>query len=169
MVPQGFLLFYLFCSVLAYDKNKNPEDGHGMVLSSEKQKETASRKSWELCFHSADKPEDFRTQPLVSLWKTAPKRCWWSQDIEEFLQQTPDSRIKRILFFSHSFWFCNSVDCSLPGSSVCGILQARILEWAVFPFSRGSSQPRNRTQVSRTAGGFFTSWVTREAQEYRNG
>ena len=38
-----------------------------------------------------------------------------------------------------------------------GILQARILEWVAFPFSRGSSQPRHWTQVSRTAGGFFTS------------
>ena len=38
-----------------------------------------------------------------------------------------------------------------------GILQARILEWVVFPFSRGSSQPRDQTQVSRIAGGFFTS------------
>ena len=45
-----------------------------------------------------------------------------------------------------------------------GILQARILEWVAFPFSRGSSQPRVRTQVSRIAGGFFTSWATREAQ-----
>ena len=40
-------------------------------------------------------------------------------------------------------------------STVHGILQARILEWVAFPFSRGSSQPRNRTQVSRIAGGFF--------------
>ena len=46
-----------------------------------------------------------------------------------------------------------------------GILQARILEWVAFPFSRGSSQPRNRTQVSHIAGGFFTSWATRESQE----
>ena len=41
--------------------------------------------------------------------------------------------------------------------TVCGILQARILEWVVFPFSRGSSQPRDRTQVSRIVGGFFPS------------
>ena len=47
-----------------------------------------------------------------------------------------------------------------------GILQARILEWVAFPFSQGSSQLRNRTQVSRIAGRFFTSWATREAQEY---
>ena len=52
-------------------------------------------------------------------------------------------------------------------NTVHGILQARILEWVAIPFSRGSSQPRDRTQVSRIAGSFFTSWATREeAQEY---
>ena len=44
------------------------------------------------------------------------------------------------------------------------ILQARMLEWVAFPFSRGSSQPRNLTQVSHISGGLFTSWTTREAQ-----
>ena len=48
--------------------------------------------------------------------------------------------------------------------TVHGILQARILEWVAFLFSRGSSQPRDRTQVSRITGRFFTSWATREAQ-----
>ena len=47
--------------------------------------------------------------------------------------------------------------------------QARILEWVAFPFSRGSSQPRDRTQVSHMAGRFFTIWATREAQEYWSG
>ena len=47
-----------------------------------------------------------------------------------------------------------------------GILQARILEWVTDPFSRGSSQPRDQTQVSGIVGGFFTSWATKEAQEY---
>ena len=47
--------------------------------------------------------------------------------------------------------------------TVHGILQARILEWVAFPFSRGSSQSRDWTQVSCIAGGFFTSWATREA------
>ena len=51
---------------------------------------------------------------------------------------------------------CNPVDYSLPGSSVHGILQARILEWVVISFCRGSSQPRDRTRVSHIAGGFFT-------------
>ena len=50
-----------------------------------------------------------------------------------------------------------------------GILQARILEWVAIPFSSGSSQSRDRTQVSHIAGGFFTSWATREAQEYWSG
>ena len=44
-----------------------------------------------------------------------------------------------------------------------GILQARILEWLAFPFCRGSSQPRDQTQVSHVAGGVFTSWATKEA------
>ena len=45
------------------------------------------------------------------------------------------------------------------------ILQARILEWVTFPFSRGSSQPKDWTQVSCIAGGFFTSWAIREPHE----
>ena len=46
--------------------------------------------------------------------------------------------------------------------TVHGILPARILEWIAMSFSRGSSQPRDRIQVSRIAGGFLTSWATRE-------
>ena len=61
---------------------------------------------------------------------------------------------------------CNPMDCSLPGSSVHDILQARVLEWVAVPFSRRSSQPRDQTQVFRIAGRFFTVWATREAQEY---
>ena len=62
---------------------------------------------------------------------------------------------------------CDPVDYSPPGSSVHGILQARILEQVAMPFSRRSSQPRDRTQVSCIAGGFFTDWATREAQWQR--
>ena len=50
---------------------------------------------------------------------------------------------------------CNPMDCSLPDFSVHGIFQARILEWVTISFSRGSSQPRDRTWVSCIAGGFF--------------
>ena len=60
---------------------------------------------------------------------------------------------------------CSVVSDSLwPHGLVHGILQAIILEWVAFPFSRGSSQPRDWTQVSHIAVGFFTSWATREAQ-----
>ena len=51
---------------------------------------------------------------------------------------------------------------------VRGILQARILEWVAFPFSRGSSQPRDRAQVSHIADGFFTSWATGKPMDKKN-
>ena len=57
---------------------------------------------------------------------------------------------------------CDPVDCSLPDSSVHGILQAKILEWVAISFSRGSSQPRDWTWVSCIAGRRFTLWATRE-------
>ena len=54
--------------------------------------------------------------------------------------------------------------CDPMDYTVHGILQARILEWVAVPFSKGSSQPRNRTGVSCIVGGFFTNWAMREAQ-----
>ena len=55
------------------------------------------------------------------------------------------------------------MDCSLPGSCVREILQARVLEWVAYPFSRGSSWCRIRTSISCIAGRFFTPWATRGA------
>ena len=60
---------------------------------------------------------------------------------------------------------CNPVECSPPGSSVRGILQARILEWIAIPYSRGSSWPRDWTQVSFITGRFFIIWATREVHK----
>ena len=60
---------------------------------------------------------------------------------------------------------CNPLDCSLPGTSVHGIFQARVLEWVPIFFSRGSSWLRDRTQVSHIAGRHFNLWATREAQK----
>ena len=59
---------------------------------------------------------------------------------------------------------CDSMDCSPAGCSVHGTFQARILEWVTISFSRGSSQSRDQTWVSCTAGRFFTIWASREAQ-----
>ena len=59
---------------------------------------------------------------------------------------------------------CNPMDCSSPGSSVHGILQARILEWVAISFSRRSPQPRDWIQVSFSVGRFLTIWATRSPQ-----
>ena len=59
---------------------------------------------------------------------------------------------------------CDSMDCSLLGCSNHGRSQTRILEWVAISFSRGSSRPRDRTLVPRTAGRLFTVWATREVQ-----
>ena len=76
--------------------------------------------------------------------------------------------IKRYALTFMSIWMkvarlcltlCDPMDCL-----VHGILQAKILEWVAFPFSRESSQPRNQTRVSCIAGGFFTNWAIREAK-----
>ena len=57
---------------------------------------------------------------------------------------------------------CDPMDCSMPGSSIHKIFQARILEWVTISFSRGSSQPRDQTWVSLTEARLFTVWATRE-------
>ena len=58
---------------------------------------------------------------------------------------------------------CDPMDYSPPGSSVHGILQARILEWVAIPFSRGSFRPRDQSRVYCIAGRFFTIWATGKA------
>ena len=73
-----------------------------------------------------------------------------------------DSVCVCVLVIQLCLTLCDPMDCSLPASSVHGILQARILEWVAIPFSRGSSWPRNWTWVSHIAGRVFTIWATRE-------
>ena len=75
----------------------------------------------------------------------------------------------KVLIAQVRLTLCNLMDCSPPGSSVHGILQARILEWVTIFFSRGSSWSKDWTRVSCTAGRFFTIWVTREAVDYLGG
>ena len=58
---------------------------------------------------------------------------------------------------------CDPMDCRLQAPLSMGILQTRILEWVAMPSSRGSSQPKDQTQVSHRAGRFFTIWANREA------
>ena len=58
---------------------------------------------------------------------------------------------------------CDPMACIPLSSYICGILQARIVEWVAIPFSKGSSWPRDQTQVSLIAARFFTFWAIREA------
>ena len=62
--------------------------------------------------------------------------------------------------------FCDPINCSPPGSSVH--VQARIMDWVAISFSKGSSRPRDRTQVSHTAGRRFNLCATREALKYKD-
>ena len=68
-----------------------------------------------------------------------------------------------VLFVQLCPTLCDRMDCSLPGSSVLGILQARMLEWVAISLSRVSIALRDWTMVSCIAGRFFTVWATREA------
>jgi len=104
----------------------------------------------------------FSRIPLLFLWSNG---CW--QFDPWFLCLYCRSLVWRIL--SIIFLACESESCSVVSDSLWphgilhGILQARILEWVAFPFSRGSSQSGDQTQVSCIADGFFTNWAIREA------
>ena len=84
-------------------------------------------------------------------------------------QKTLPGLMVTIMLVAQLCWtLCNPMDNSPSGSSVRGILQVRILVWVAISFSRGSSQPTDRTWVFWTAGGVFTFWATREAQKLPN-
>ena len=78
--------------------------------------------------------------------------AWWKQVLCAYLW------VVKVKVAQSCLTLCDPMDYT-----VHGILQARILEWIDFPFSRGSFQPRDWTHVSHIAGRFFTSWATREA------
>ena len=91
-----------------------------------------------------------------------------------FLIFSPSSQLLNILYFPWKWkvkvlvaqscmTLCNPVECSPPGSSVHGILQAGLLKWVAISFSRGPSWPRDQIQVSCTAGRFITFLATKEA------
>ena len=127
--------------------------------------------------HKADKPWTGRIQELSWGWRCRECRhkaqaslfFWCHIKVElNRLSRTKISYLRHIdipqisLLCLCCAWLlsrvrpCNPMDCSPPGSSVLGIFQARTLEWVAIPFSRGSFQSRDWTQVSCTAGGFFT-------------
>jgi len=137
-------------------------DSMGVSLS-ELQKLVMDREAWRAATYGVAK-----SRTRLSNWSD----LIWSDDIviQIFIDYIP---LKVIIRWSESEvtqlcpTLCNPVDCSLPGFSVHGIFQARILEWVAISFSRGSSWPRGRTQVSCIVGRRFTLWVTREAHYYK--
>ena len=93
-----------------------------------------------------------------AMWRELPATdLTWSQGKEG------QTEFVKVLVIQSCPALCDPMDCSLLGSSIHGILQARILEWVAIPFSRGSFRPRDWTQVSCITGRFFTIWATREA------
>ena len=131
-----------------------------------------------------DRTENKQTKSIPSSWINLKKEIWgekkikWWQNSYSFILyiNTSSSKTWKIKW-SNAWWgnfllvkatqlcpaLCNSMDYSLPGSSVHGILQARILEWVAIPFSMGSSQPRDWTWVSCTSSRLFPVWVTRDS------
>ena len=103
--------------------------------------------------------------PSQSKYETVPS-C---QKITLWLRQPSHSSHVCVYMLSHfsCVWLCYHLDYSPLGSSVHGILQARIQEWVAMPYSRGSSWPRDGTWISRVsciAGGLFTLWAIREPE-----
>ena len=94
---------------------------------------------------------NFFQQVWLSLFLSAPYNLMWTPKWSEVKVKVAK--------------LCPTL-CDPLNYSVHGILQGRILQWVAVPISRGSFQPRDQTQVSCVAGGFFTVWATRKAQEY---
>ena len=109
--------------------------------------------------------EVFFLQPVQISWvlgkplTLGPRRYW---DIYLSMSQELDISMEEVEVLVDQLCptLCDPMDDSPPGSSVYGISQARILEWVAIPFSRGSSLPRDWTQVSCFAGRIFTIWAT---------
>ena len=117
------------CSNKTYSRDSFPQTAHGMLTS--------------LSLRAQDQ---LSTLPWCLL-KTKQRKEWLKM------------RKKQMLVNQSCLTLGNFMDCSPPGSSVHGIFQAGVLEWVAIPFSRGSFQPRDQTQVSCTPDRFFTVWA----------
>ena len=102
---------------------------------------------------------------------------WYWIQLDRKSKRVPEKHLILLYWPYQSLWLCEwrnvkllsrvqlfetPMDCTLPGSSIHGIFQARVLERVAISFSRGSSQPKDWTWVSCIANRCFTIWVTRE-------
>ena len=110
--------------------------------------------SWRVLIKRSPLEKEMENHSSI-LARRTPWTVWKFKKLWHWKMSPPGQKVSIMLLGKWSeshLVVCNSA-----------ILQARILEWVAFPFSRGSSQPRDQTQVSCIAGRFFTSWATREA------
>ena len=127
-----------------------------------------------LCFHQVCVVNELDLTLIVS--DTFPPRVLANMKLSthqklrsratEKLHYYSKRKLLKVLVAQSCVTLCYPVSCSLPGSSVHWVLQARILEWVAIPISRKSSRPRDQTQVSPIAGRFFTVWATRKMKKY---
>ena len=101
---------------------------------------------WNWRWSQSVMSDSLQPQGLYSLWNSPGQNTAVGDSESEVTWSCPT--------------LCDPMDCSLPGSSVLGIFQTRILEWVAMSFSSGSSGPRDRTWVSHTAGRLLTIWAT---------
>ena len=120
--------------------------------------------TWLLTFLRVSVPRD-KAKIMPQCFVKQPQKSSTSFPLYSihYMWPTMSSPCSSVLVSQSCLILCNPMDCSPPGSSVRGNFQARILEWAATPFSRGSSRPRYCIQVSCIADRFFTIWATREA------
>ena len=129
-----------------------------------------------MCIAATAAAKSCQSCPTCATPETAAQRLWQSQRLRRpwdspgkstgvgchFLLQC--MKVKSVSEVAQSCpTLSDPMDYSLPGFSICGISQARILEGVAVPFSRGSTWPRDQTWVSCIAGRFFTVWATGEA------
>ena len=132
---------------------RSPGEGNGSPLQYSCLENPMDRRSWQAIVHRVTK-----SQTWLSDFTKIANTCYYLCFVCLFVFDSESKVTQSCLIL------CEPVDCSPSGSSVHGILQARILEWVAISFSRGSSQPRGRTQVSCITGRFFTIWATWEVK-----
>ena len=123
---------------------------------------TGINRKQDIVFHRS--ASAYQLQEAVFLWQFGwnfGSVLWFFWSLSNSEKSTADFGGKKKVTQSCPT-LCNPMDCGLPGSSVHGILQARILEWVAILSSSGFSQCRDRTWVSCFADRFFTIWATKE-------
>ena len=142
---------------------------------------TSPHRTWaNVCACSSNTPKEPWLFTLTCLGNLGPQKSYFQAMISVFFQKKMAFEGATTNWTDTIFWsfysscaglcyakslqlcltLCDPIDCSLPGSSLHGILQTRILQWVAGPFSRGSSWPRYQTRISYgscIAGRFFTN------------